>query len=166
MVFLNGGGGGGGVDGGVSPLKSGSAGSVGSSTGDGGGTTSGPLQREWDSQNLHDLGAAAWEEDSEAMIQRGQRYSHPLLQSKSVRFGLLSCVVVAAVVLGVNLAASSGNDDEKLGVVEIGALNDDSAEDKDGENNQAGSPGWWEGPERDQPGHTTMGKPEGDAEKW
>ena len=44
-VFLNGGGGGGGVDGGVRPLKSGSTSSVGSS----GGTTSGPLQREWDS---------------------------------------------------------------------------------------------------------------------
>ena len=43
-VFLNGGGGGG-VDGGVRPLKSGSTSSVGSS----GGTTSGPLQREWDS---------------------------------------------------------------------------------------------------------------------
>ena len=117
--------------------KEGSSATPGRSIGSGGKSPSkNNLQREWsygegymdvgDTKNLHDLAGTFaiddWEDPENGrvssddigsvfMVARGQRYTHPLLQSKRVRLGLLNCIVVVAVVFGVSIAVT-GKDKE------------------------------------------------------
>ena len=97
------------------------------------GSAGGPLQREWShdgylsklppssdsgrSVNLHDptnKSSIDWENDPEygefnTSIQRGQKYTSPLLQSRRVRFGILNCLLVSVVILGISLGVSNKN---------------------------------------------------------
>ena len=92
-----------------------------------------PLTREWSynaknstggNNNLHDAngsggggGIDSWEDPEALYLSRGQQYTHPLMPSRRVKIGLLNCIVMSAIVLGVSLgvAKSASKSGQELG---------------------------------------------------
>jgi hypothetical protein len=54
------------------------------------------------------------EEGGIRMFARGQRYTHRLLHSNRIKFGLMNCVLLAVIVLGVSIGLSSNKDDKGM----------------------------------------------------
>ena len=134
--------------------STGSVGSKGSSAGAGG------LQREWSHDgylskpspssdsgrsnvNLHDpsnKSSIDWENDPEygefntTTVQRGQKYTLPLLQSRRIKLGVLNCLLISVIVLGISLGVSNKNKqkgdelgDKVSGKLYASCLTDDKA---------------------------------------
>ncbi|KAL7552080.1 hypothetical protein ACHAWF_015296 [Thalassiosira exigua] len=109
-------------------------GSVGSHSGSlAGSQTGATLQREWTPYDItpsNDGGnEASWEDD---VIARGQRYTHPLLQSQRVKIGICNCLAVTAILIGVGakINKNSRKAGEELGDKKIKAFEDGLTQEK------------------------------------
>eukprot|EP00581_Thalassiosira_minuscula_P005828 CAMPEP_0183746012 /NCGR_PEP_ID=MMETSP0737-20130205/66532_1 /TAXON_ID=385413 /ORGANISM="Thalassiosira miniscula, Strain CCMP1093" /LENGTH=2336 /DNA_ID=CAMNT_0025981691 /DNA_START=12 /DNA_END=7019 /DNA_ORIENTATION=- len=133
----------------------------------------GVVHREWayegyasttdeDKRNLREMGYPDWEDDPEAnmrMISRGQKYTHPLLQSNKFKSSVLNCLLVTVIVVGVSVGVTSRtNKTTEEQDNQIDTLVEETSKD-DADNND-----WWDQDQEEVgPPYVTIGLPDNNS---